>query len=172
MNFSKHKILIIAPFTKRLGFAVFDNAELLYFAVKTFKLPRTGASIRAEVSQSMKNLIREFKPRLVLLKTLNSRQIKSENLTYAFSQVKCEAKFRKLPIKEISFEKVKRELCATDKATKAVLFKRLSAVYPELKLLASFQNSSQAEYYNSLFSAVAIGFYWQNQVRKSKQTPV
>lgn len=169
MNFSKNKILTVAPFTKRLGFAVFGEAEMLYFAVKTFKPPRTVASVKAEISQSIRKLTAEFKPKLVIIKTLSSRQEKSKNLSLVFKQIKREAESRKLPVKEISFEQVKQELCPDSKATKAVLFKRLSAVYPELSRFASFQNPSQAEYYNSLFSAAAIGFYWQNKTRKSKQ---
>jgi len=169
MNFSKRKILAVAPYTKRLGFAVFANTEILYFAVKTFKLPRTVASVKAEISQNIRKLTEDFKPELVIVKILNSRQIKSKKLRSVVEQIKLEAEYRNLTVKAISFERVKQELCADEKATKAVLFKILSARYPELKRFASFQNLSQAEYYNSLFSAVAIGFYWQKKTCKSKQ---
>ncbi len=91
MNFSKHKILTVAPYTKRLGFVVFDEMEILHFAVKTFKLPRTSASVTAEISQSIRKLMEEFKPKLVIVKTLNQRQVKSKNLTLVFSQVNLEA---------------------------------------------------------------------------------
>lgn len=169
MNLSKHNILTIAPYTKRLGFAVFSQSEILYFAVKTFKLPRTIKSVKAEISQNIKKLTKDFKPELVIVKTLNSRQVNSKKLRSVVGQIKLEAECRNLPVNEISFERVKQELCSGKKATKAVLFKMLSARYPEIKRFASFQNLSQAEYYNSLFSAVAIGFYWQKKTYKSKQ---
>lgn len=168
MNFSKHKILTVAPFTKRLGFAVFDDAEIIYFAVKTFKPPRTVASVKVEISQSIKNLSAEFKPKLILVKTLNQWQVKSKNTAFVFSQVKREAEFQKVPLREISVEQAKQELCSGGKMTKVVLFKILSAVYPELKRFVLFQNLSQAEYYNSLLSAIAIGYYWQKKPSKSK----
>lgn len=168
MNFSKHNILTIAPFTKRLGFAVFSDAEILYFAVKTFKPQRSAMSVKAEISQSVKNLTEEFKPKLILVKTLNQWQVKSKNTAFVFSQVRREAEARKVPVREISLEQIKRELCSGGKPAKAILFKMLSAAYPEIKQFVSFQNLSQAEYYNSLLSAVAIGHYWQKKTSKSK----
>lgn len=155
--------MTIAPFTKRLGFAVFDGEEIIYFAVKTLKPPRLLSSVGQEISQSIGRLNDEFEPKLIVVKTLSSRQDTSKILRLVAEQIKREAESRKLPIEEFSLERVKQELCSDEKTTKANLFKKLSDVYPEIKRFTVYQNRSQAEYYNSVLSAVAIGYYRQKK---------
>lgn len=98
MNSAEQKILTIAPFTKRLGFAVFDGEEIIYFAVKIFKPPRRLSSVGREISQSIERLIDEFKPKFIVVKTLSSRQMYSKILKLVAEQIKREAESRKLPV--------------------------------------------------------------------------
>lgn len=172
MNCSKSKILAAAVGTKRLGFAVFQRTELLYFAVKTLKLPRTRRRVKRQVTLLTKKAFSEFKPKLLILKTLGKQQANSRILPVAVNQIKKEAEASGNPVIEISFEQVKAILCKGQKPTKRNAFKALSEAYPELKRFIHYNNLSQAEYYNSLLSAVAVGYAYQSNLLQPDQKPI
>ena len=164
LGFSKENTLIVfAVFTKRFGIAVFNHECLLYFAVKTIRACGVKRSVQTQISQPVENLVSEFDPQLVLVKTLTRQQKSSEKLRFVLRQIKREINRHEISAKDISLELVKKKLCADTKPTKANLFTTLAETYPELKRLIRFQNLSQAEYYNSLLSAVAIGYFWNTR---------
>lgn len=157
------KILAIAPITKRLGAAAFENAELIYFAVATIKSNKIPQSPKIKIAQTLRKLISKFEPDLVVVKTLNKQQEKSKNLKTAIKQIKSEAETAGIQTEEVSFNSVRKLLCADDKATKANVFKALAKLYPELRRFLHQPNKWQKEYYDAMLSAVAIGFYCQKE---------
>lgn len=157
MKKSAIKVIVITPFTKRFGIAVFSNSELLYFAVKTYKNPRTIESIKAEATQKLKNLIDEFKPELIIAKSLTRRQAVTNDHTLLVETIRCVAKLVSVPVDEVSFEEARRKLVFNNRPTKSRTFAVLQNIYPELTRFIHFQNRSQREYYTPLLSAVAIG---------------
>src|SRR5690242_18805126 len=101
-----HNILVVAPFTMRLGVAVFFDSALVYFAVKSFRRPRTIESVKAEASTQLKLLIAEFGPKFIIAKTLNAYQKDSAYQQQVFKEIKYVAKLSGIPLKQIAFEKV------------------------------------------------------------------
>ncbi len=158
------KTLAIAPITKRLGVAVFENRELLYFAVATVKSNKIAQSLKIKVSQTVLNLIGEFEPDLVVIETLNKQQEKSKNLKLAIRQTKVEAETAGIRAVEVSFNAVKELLCGDNKSTKTNAFVKLATVYPELQRFLRQPNKWQKEYYDAMLSAVAVGFYHQKEI--------
>jgi hypothetical protein len=169
MERSRLNVLIIAPYTKRFGIAVFRDSKLLYFSVKTFRLPRTAESVKMETSMEIENLIQEFSPNLVIVKALTERQIGSDNQRQVTREVRRLANIAAVPIKVISFEDVKRKVSSRNRPTKMSTFRVLKGVYPELARFIQFQNRSQEEYYTPLLSSIAIGLVHQNISLKDSQ---
>jgi RNase H-fold protein (predicted Holliday junction resolvase) len=163
MKLKSDNLLAVAVCTKRLGLAVFCQKELLFFAVKTLKPPRTVQYAKRQISQIFQDTAAEYAPKLVVLKLLGKHQAKSKKLQSAIRVIKREAQTARIFLDEISFEEAKQKLSDGKKPVKAEAFSKLSKIYPEIKRFVKFQNPSQAEYYNSLFSAVAIGFYFQSK---------
>lgn len=165
------KILATSLGTKRVGVAVYERTELIFFAVKTLKLPRTNRRVRRQVSLIMRKLFGEFDPHLLVLKSPGKQQARSKVLRAAFRQIKKEAEADGIPVIEVSFDQVKAALCGKEKPTKSNAFMILSEMYPELKRFVEYNNLSQAEYYNSLLSAAAIGFVYQSKIIETDKSP-
>jgi RNase H-fold protein (predicted Holliday junction resolvase) len=163
MKFSNKNLLSIAVCTKRIGVAVFSQTELLYFAVKTLQSPRTIPCVRRQVSQIFETLLTEYSPKLIILKLPGKQQMRSKNLEFVHRVVKKNSEIAGVSLRKISFENAKQILCVDKKPTKTNAFLALAKIYPELRLMVKCQNPAQAEYYNSLLSAVAVGYYFQNK---------
>ena len=163
MRLCENKMVAVAVCTKRLGLVVFCQAELIYFAVKTLKPPRTIPQIQHQVSEIIQEIIAEFTPEEVVLKLPGKQQAKSKNLLTAVNQIKQEAQAAGILWQEISFEQVKREFCLDGKPNKTNVFKTIVRNYPELKQFVNHPSRWQTEYYNSLLSAAAVGFYILNK---------
>lgn len=157
MNNGKNRVLVVAPYSQRLGVAIFAGSDLIHYAVKTFKLPRTEQSVMVETSAQMRLLINEFRPKSVMVKKLSRRQISSRNQRAILEQVEIEANTARLLTQEFSFEDAKQELSEGVGPTNTAAFRALIHVYPELEKLSHFQNRHQKEYYVPLLTAVAIG---------------
>ena len=151
------RILVVAPYSQRLGVAVFAESNLLHYAVKTFRLPRTPQSVRAETSAHIKDLIKEFTPDRVIVKKLSRRQLYSRNQRNVLDQITVEAKISGLQTVQLSFEDAKRDLSVETHTTNSDMFRVLKLIYPELDRFSHFQNRHQREYYVPLLTAVAIG---------------
>ena len=159
-----HPFLAIAPATKRFGAAVFKDTELIYFAVKTLKPPRITESIKAEVSGSIEHLIREFAPKVIVIKSPGKLQLKSVQFKLITDQIGLAAKFNQIPVSKISFEPVKKFFCFNRKSSKDNTFASLTTVYPELRQFTGSPGSWRKQYYDILLIATALGHYYQTEL--------
>ena len=169
MNRTEHNTLAVAVSTKRIGVVVFSEEQLVYFAVKTLKSPRTSYSVKRQVAHIVKEFINEYVPGLLVIKALGKQQVKSKKQRLAVTQVKSSAEAFGIYWTEISLEQIKPMLSVNRKPNKTNAFRALSQIYPELKRFVESQNLSQAEYYNSLLSAAAVGFYYQSRRQMSEK---
>lgn len=170
MNQDEDKLLSVSPSAKRLGIAVFKRAELIYFAVITLKSPRTPVNIKIQVSKIIQQFIEEFCPDSLVIKTLGRHQVRSKKLHLVVNKIKRTAKTAGIPLEEIPFETVKEQLCSGKKRTNAAVFQSLSAIYPELKQFVNHPSRWQADYYEPLLSAAAVGFCCRNKTFKQNQS--
>lgn len=166
------KVLAIAPITKRFGAVVFEDMELVYFAVATVKSNKISQSLKIKISQTIRNLIGEFEPDLVIVKRLNKQQDKSNNLRLAVEQIKLAAETAHLKSVEVPFEAVKSLFCTDNKPTKTNIFAKLATVYPELRRFLHQPNKWQKEYYEAMLSAIAVGFYYQKEMPEQTQAMI
>lgn len=172
MQTSKTNILIVAPYTKRLGIAVFSNADLIHFAVKTLRSPRTIESVNTEISIQLKHLSRKFAPRLVIIKALSKRQRSSEKQQHMARAIRQFAAAKGIESKDVAFDRVKQKLSVEGRPTMATTFTTVRRAFPELARFDHFQNPSQRIYYTSLLSAVAIGFaHYRNNPQDHEISP-
>lgn len=150
--------MVAAPYSRRLGVAVFAGSDLLHYAVKTFRLPRTERSVRSETSAQINRLFDEFRPARLMIKKLSRRQVSSSNQQAVIEQLSTDATAARIPIAEISFDKAKRDLSLAGSAvTNAEAFLTLMRSYPELERFGRFRNRHQKEYYVPVLTAIAIG---------------
>ena len=168
MNTSKITILAASPFTKGFGIAAIYQNELIYFAVKTFKSPKTKQSVKRQISGIIRDIIEEFEPKMIILTKPSKHQTQSKYFDLINQQVKREAKLCQLPVFWTSFEVVKGFICPDEKRTKGAVFKAISKIYPELKQFINRPNKWQTDYWNPLLTAVALGYFYQQTNLKQK----
>ncbi|MBA2335309.1 MAG: hypothetical protein H0V90_10280 [Blastocatellia bacterium] len=157
MKKALENLLVVTPFSKRFGIAVFRHGELLYFAVNSYRQPRTLDSIQADAMMKLKNLFDKFTPGLIILKSLTRHQAASNNHRHVVMTIKSIAKMYSVPVEEISFKDARCKLLTGQVPTYNRTFATLRDTFPELTRFTLFQNRSQREYYMPLLSAVAIG---------------
>lgn len=151
------RILVITPYTKRIGIAFFDGRELVYFAVKTFRRPRTMGSIRGETRLRVVYLIRRFKPAILIVKSVSSYQHASQNHREISRSIRVTARRAKVATRSISFESAKRQIVLSGRMTKKRTFRILGQRYPAIARYVPIRNRDEDEYYTPLLSAVAVG---------------
>ncbi|MFN0279176.1 MAG: hypothetical protein ACKVRN_11315 [Pyrinomonadaceae bacterium] len=163
MNTSANNLLIVTPYTKRLGMAVFQDGELIYFGVKTFKRPRTAESISDETANKLGELLDQFNPALVIVKSLTTHQTGSVKHRGIARTIKRTLNTVGISIVESSFEEARRNLVAEDNPPKKSAFAILRKLYPELARFVYFQNRHQSEYYTPMLAAITIGLAYRQE---------
>lgn len=147
-------LLVVAPYSKWFGVAVFSKLHLLDFAVRKYndrKFDMDGSNCHAT------ELINEFRPTKVVVKALTIRQIGAKKQMNILDGLKRSAALMQIPIMEFDLDGAKQTLLKDRTATLEALFEKVGKSFPELSRIALFQNRSQREYYTPLLSAVAIG---------------
>jgi hypothetical protein len=149
--------LVIAPYTKRFGIAVFGRSELLHFSVHQYKTIRDSVGRDSSNQSGVGELISDFKPKMIMLKSLTVRQGKSEVQRDFSREVMRIAAAESIRVDEVDFDRIKSKFPGNQKITQRQLFANLAVTFPELTRIVKFQNPAQAEYYTPVLSAIAIG---------------
>ncbi len=157
MHLSRSSFIVMAPYTKRIGFAVFCRGDLVDFGIKTFRSPRTNKSISEETAKECRKLIAEFEPRFLIVKSISDWQKGSDHQHAVSLTIRKVAVASGVRTKEASFETAEQLLTSSVRPTKRVAFEKLQNRFPELARYVSFQNRSQSEYYTTVLSAITIG---------------
>jgi hypothetical protein len=152
----KHTLLVIAPYTKHMGLAVFRDHELVYFAVKTFTRPRTPVSIYQATTKHVKAVLKRFGTAKIALDSLDRNSSVITTRRIAIEAAGKVAEQLLVPVISLSFASVKNRLSTT----KAEVFATMLRHYPELARYANNQNRSQLEYSTPLLTAVALGHFY------------
>ncbi len=160
-------ILAIAPGQREFGIAVFANADLVYFSVKTVKNRKSKKLLFKEITVILQNLFDSFPVKIVVIKSVSQYQKLSANLVKIVKQIEVESKRTGLPLVEVSLEQIKSVLCNDDKTTQKRAFESLLILHPELERYWNRPNKWQNDYYAFLFSAVAVGVVYLKTHSKS-----
>jgi len=150
-------ILAIAPGTHELGVAVINNAELLYYGVKTVSKRKNPLTVLEIVSSQIRNLIKKYRPDYLAIKAVVIRQKSYALLAIVAEQIKAIAKELNLLICEYASISVRKRLCETGRATRRETAEVLTKRFPELKRFFLRTTKWERDYYGNLFDAVAVG---------------
>jgi len=150
-------ILAIAPGTRELGIAVIQNAELLFYGVKTINNRKNPQMILEAISNQIRNLVKKYRPTHLAIEKIITKQSSYALLAVAADQIKSVAKELNLLISEYLAATVRKQLCQTGRATKRETVEVLTTSFPELKRYALRTTKWECDYYGNLFDAVAVG---------------
>ena len=150
-------ILAMAPGKREFGIAVFDDSELVYFALRSLRHKRSRNALKNETIAILRKLIELYEPRKIALKAVSQYQKNSSNVAAINEAICQQAAVRQIPVAKISLERIKAALCDDEIRTQKRAFQSLTVIYPELRQYLNRPNKWQSDYYHNLFSAVAAG---------------
>lgn len=165
---NKHRILAIDPGTKEVGIAVFENADLVYYAVKTVRDRGTAQSILQQVAKITSDLIVKFGPESLAIEKMFIVQKSAALLSVAAEEMKSVARSCRLDVFEYSPKAVRKFICQNGAATKRDVAQVVAARYPELARHLRTRNKWDEKYYANIFDAVAVGLMCHNEITIGK----
>ena len=154
-------IIAIAPGTRALGVAVFEDLHLIYYGIKEsgkHRVAHTPHSRARQAAATVDQLIHKYQPQVITIGRLSAVQHLSPKLCTITQYLTRLARHRRLIVREYDPALVRRALYEEGRATRVTTTKQLAALYPELKRLACGVSVWQQIYYARMFTAVAAGY--------------
>jgi Holliday junction resolvasome RuvABC endonuclease subunit len=161
------RILAIDPGTRKIGVAVLEGKELLYYGVKTIRRPKTPREILEDVATLIKNLTAIYQPHILAIEKMFLVQRSESLLVVVAEEIKATAKKEGLSIYEYMPALVRKRICQRSKATKQETAGFIARRYPELGYLLNWIKFSGPRYYSYVFDAVAVGIICSKEVEKA-----
>lgn len=151
------RILAIDPGTRRIGVAVLEGKELLYYGVKTIRRPKTPREILEDAATLIKNLTTIYQPHILAIEKMSLIQKSESLLVVVAEEMKATAKQEGLSIYEFPPAMVRKQICQKAKATKKETASQIGLFYPELQRHLNYSSKWEELYYANLFDAIAVG---------------
>jgi Holliday junction resolvasome RuvABC endonuclease subunit len=163
------RILAIDPGTRKIGVAVLEGEELLYYGVKTIKRPKTPREILEEVAILIKNLSTIYQPHILAIEKIFLVQKSESFLVVVTEEMKTAAKREGLSIYEYMPAIVRKRICQSGKATKRDTAKRIALRYPELQRYLNYRSKWEEIYYANMLDAIAVGICCYGDLQKESK---
>jgi crossover junction endodeoxyribonuclease RuvC len=164
---NKHRILAIDPGTKEVGVAVLEDADLVFYAVKTVRDRSTAQSILQQVAKITSDLIVKFEPESLAIEKMFIVQKSAALLSVAAEEMKSVARNCRLDVYEYAPKAVRKFICQSGAATKREVARVVAARYPELNRHLNTRNKWDEKYYANIFDAIAVGLMCHNEIALS-----
>src|ERR1051326_3344252 len=154
-------VIAIAPGTRALGVAVFEDLHLIYYGIKEagkHRVAHTPHSRARQAAATVDQLIHKYQPQMITIGRLSAIQHYSPKLRTITQHLARLARHRRLIIREYDPALVRRSLYEEGRATRVTTTKQIATLYPELTRLACGVSVWQQIYYARMFTAVAAGY--------------
>ena len=160
---NKTKILSLDPGTKHLGFAVFEDTELVDYGVKSIR-QGSQRSILQHIDVITNRWIKTLDPDyLVLEKNVFSQIQYNLRLMIVIRQIKNLAEKNGIRHYEYDPRAVRKVICNDGNATKKRVSEVLITYFPELIPYMKSNKVWVIKYYQNMFDAIAVGMTFMKQ---------
>lgn len=167
---NKIKILSLDPGTKHLGFAVFEDTELVDYGVKSIR-QGSKSSILQHIEEITKRWIKTIDPDyLVLEKNVFSQIQYNLRLVMVIRQIKNLSETNGIRHYEYDPRAIRKQICNDGNATKKRVSEVLITYFPELIPYMKSDKAWVIKYYQNMFDAVAVGMTFIKQHVNSAQS--
>lgn len=154
----KTKILAIDPGTHELGYAVFEDHDLVDYGVKSPPSSKRPRELLTYMDTTLLRFFAERKPDVLVLEQNNFEHLKQNALlVLAVTRMKAMARKHGVDCVEYAPRTVRHAVCANGDASKRDLSKIVAARFPELRYYLESNRKWRERYYGNIFDAVACG---------------
>jgi len=167
---NKIRILSLDPGTKHLGFAVFEDTDLVDYGIKSI---RQGSKniILEHIDEIFDRWIQTINPDYLVLEKNQFSQIQNNlRLMIAIGHLKKSAKKKNIRCYEYDPRTIRKLICNDGNATKKRVSEALVTYFPELIAYIKSDKVWRVKYYQNMFDAVAVGMAFIKQHINSTQS--
>ncbi len=167
---NKIKILSLDPGTKHLGFAVFEDTELVEYGVKSIR-QGSESSILQHIEEITKRWIKTLDLDYIVLEKNQFSQIQN-NLRLMMVINKIKSLSEKSGIRHYEFDPraIRKQICNDGNATKKRVSEVLITYFPELIPFLKSDKVWKVKYWQNMYDAVAVGMTFIKQHVNSTQS--
>ncbi len=152
------RILSIDPGTHYIGVAILNGTKLAYYGVKTLSERKSPHDILTEGRNVIRNLIDDFSPAMLAVeKTFFANNRNSALLNVFADEIVSIGKRRKLSVKTVAANTVRKTICGNGTVTKGEVAKEMVRIFPELSPYLSSDRRWKERFNYNMFDAVALG---------------
>ena len=153
---NKTKILAIDPGTKEMGFAFFDNSELVYHGVSVIKDGSPDEKL-TEGKKIILRLIKDFRPHILVVERAFFGNNKTAAVMNVFvSEIMSIGKRKELKVISYAPTTVRKFICGDGRADKKALSEVIVSKFPKLKVYLTQDRAWKERYHQNMFDAVAL----------------
>lgn len=152
-------ILAIDPGSRRIGYAVFEGADLVVGGVKDFGYHRHSNTVLRGARRLIQDQIRYFRPQIVVIeRTFAGYQNKDISKLVAVSEeLRAVPREQALPIVEFAPRSARLIVLGNGNATKAQVAEALCLRYPDLRIHQQQTHLWKETYWSNYYDAVCVG---------------
>lgn len=141
-----------------MGVAFLEEEKLIYYGVKVIKKKRSPHETLKEGRKIILRLIKDFKPKTLVIEKAFFAQNRSAALLNVFvDDIKSIEKRKGLKVLSYAPSTVKKFICGNGRASKKDVAKAIVSKYPELRVYLTQDRAWKERYHQNMFDAVALG---------------
>ena len=155
-------ILGLNPGSKYLGIAVFEGADLRYWAIKVLNGDRSNKK-KEKAKKILSDIIDRYEVNVLAIKKLHPSR-SSKILDRLVTSFKDFSKKKRLKVREYSLKILKDYFSPCSKTNKKRMAELIVAQYPFLDSLLKKEKRNKNPYFVRMFEAIALGIVCVSQL--------
>lgn len=163
----KPNLLAIDPDTRKLGVAVMQEQQLLFYTVKTIK---SGQDKLKQIEKLINNLIENYEITTLIIKKIPQYYVNAKEITNIANYVKKLTQKINIPVFQYTPKFACNSVCKSNNATRKQTANRIAIDYPVLAKCLDPKKDWQKQYYGKIFTAVSLGLTYYHEKNKSNNT--
>lgn len=164
----KPNLLTIDPDTRKLGVAVMQEQQLLFYTVKTIKPNQDKLK---QIEKLISNLIENYEITVLIIKKIPHSYINAKEITNIANYIKKLAQKINVSVFQYTPKFACNSVCKSNNATRKQTANRIAIDYPVLAKCLDPKKDWQKQYYGKIFTAISLGLTYYYQQEKSNIIP-
>lgn len=161
-------VLAIDPDTRKLGVAVMQGKQLLFYGVKTIKCSQEKFK---QIEKIINSILKNYEITVLVIKKIPDSYVNTKEINNIVTYIKKLAQKINIPVFQYFPKFTYSSVCKISNATRKQTANRITIDYPELTRFLDLKKECQKRYYSKIFTAISLGLTYYYQQEKSNIIP-
>lgn len=155
----KPNLLAIDPDTRKLGVAVMQGKQLLFYGIKTIKQKHNKLQ---QIERVITNIIENYEVSALAIKEIPLSYIKAKEISNVANYIKKLAQKVNIPVFQYFSKFACNSVCKTTNATRKQAANCIAIDYPEVARFLDPKRDLQKRYYDKIFTAISLALTYSH----------